>query len=102
MIFEMLSRVYGVPKQVGVEVKKIFLILAEKNKMRSPQTLPHGGGGFYSRVAETTWRKFLLLPLLFVFISLVAMDAETIVVSLYTYTRRYRLCWPACQANCAL
>jgi hypothetical protein len=45
MIFEMLSRVYGVPKQVGVEVKKIFLILAEKNKMRSPQTLPHGGGG---------------------------------------------------------
>lgn len=91
MIFEMLSRVYGVPKQVGVEVKKIFLILAEKNKMRLPQTLPHGGGGFYSRVAETTWRKFLLLPLLFVFISLVAMDAETIVVSLYTYTRRYRL-----------
>jgi hypothetical protein len=90
MIFEMLSRVYGVPKQVGVEVKKIFLILAEKNKMRSPQTLPHGGG------------EFLLLPLLFVFISLVAMDAETIVVSLYTYTRRYRLCWPACQANCAL
>jgi hypothetical protein len=52
MIFEMLSRVYGVPKQVGVEVKKIFLILAEKNKMRSPQTLPHGGGG-----SIRGWRK---------------------------------------------
>ncbi len=90
------------PNKSGSKLKKIFLVLGRnRNKMRSPQTLPHGGV-FYSRVTETTWRKFLLLPLLFVFISLVAMDAETIVVSLYTYTRRYRLCWPACKANCAL